>query len=431
MQGNKISNRRWHSWGMIILFIAGIMPASHAQDLSPDTDKPFVADTLLKVFLNGEWIDEAYLRKEMPFVNYVRDQNLADVQILITSVYTASGGKDYHIEFIGKMRFRDINYDLSYLSSQEETWYQQRRGLVHSIKMGLLPFLSQTEGLNDFSLTYNGPHGFQKNGLENGDDPWNHWIFQIGADGSYYKEASIKEYSYSTSVDASRVTDKWKFRSDLYTRNHVSEFQDTSTVIHSVNSYTDFRSSLVKSVSGRWSSGLFGRVQHSTYRNYAVAFDIAPAIEYNIFPWEDVDRREFTVAYHVGIQNNRYIQTTLFDKNHETLGYHSININFQMIQPWGNINSSLVGASFFRDFSLYSIQLDAHVSARLTKNLSFRVSLNAESVHNQIYLPAGDASLTEILMQQRSLATTYQYSFSAGLQFTFGSIYNNVVNRRL
>ena len=102
-----------------------------------------------------------------------------------------------------------------------------------------------------------------------------------------------------------------------------------------------------------------------------------------------------------------------------------------MIQPWGSIYAGLQGSDFMQNPKFYTIEFDTHISARLTKNLSFRVSVNAQSIHNQIYLPAGSASLEEILLQQRSLATTYQYSFSAGLNFTFGSIYNNVINRRL
>jgi hypothetical protein len=137
------------------------------------------------------------------------------------------------------------------------------------------------------------------------------------------------------------------------------------------------------------------------------------------------------VAYHVGIQHNQYIERTIYEKLEEMLGYHSMNVDFRMIQPWGYINSSLIGSQYFIDLKFYSIQLDTRVSARLTKNLSFRLNLNAQSVHNQLYLPQGDASLEEILLRQRSLATTYQYTFSAGVEFTFGSIYKNVINRRL
>jgi len=52
------------------------------------------------------------------------------------------------------------------------------------------------------------------------------------------------------------------------------------------------------------------------------------------------------------------------------------------------------------------------------------------SVHNQISLPRGEASLEDVLLRRKMQATEYQFSTSFGLTYTFGSIYNNVVNPR-
>ncbi len=408
-----------------------LIPEAYGQDSSSDMNFASNHNTSLKIFVNGDKPDDAFLRKEIPFVDFVRDQNLCDVQVMITSMRTASGGNMYELDFIGKKDYKNINYQIEHTSNQDETYYQQRGELVDVIKSGLLPYISQSGNLNDFVLNYKGPKKLLIDKIKNQKDPWHHWIFELGADGSYYKEASIEDYAYSGSMNANYITDQWKIRNNFYTRKHVNHYNDSGNIISANDSYTNFQSSVVKSINGRWSYGFFGRVQHSTYRNYALAYDFSPAIEYNIFPWEDVAQKEFTVAYHLGIQHNKYIATTIYEKNAETLGYQSMNINFRMIQPWGDINSSLAGYDYIEIPSFYSIQFNTRVSARLTKNLSFRVSMNAQSIHNQIYLPQGDASLEEILLQQRSLATTYQYSFSAGIAFTFGSIYNNVVNRRL
>jgi hypothetical protein len=37
---------------------------------------------------------------------------------------------------------------------------------------------------------------------------------------------------------------------------------------------------------------------------------------------------------------------------------------------------------------------------------------------------------TEVLLRLRELATEYSFDFGVGLSYTFGSIYNNVVNPR-
>lgn len=55
---------------------------------------------------------------------------------------------------------------------------------------------------------------------------------------------------------------------------------------------------------------------------------------------------------------------------------------------------------------------------------------NAFRNHDQLNLPKGDASLDEILLRRRELATDYDYHISIGLSYTFGSVYSNVVNPR-
>jgi len=42
----------------------------------------------------------------------------------------------------------------------------------------------------------------------------------------------------------------------------------------------------------------------------------------------------------------------------------------------------------------------------------------------------GGATTEEILLHRKELETQYQYYISFGLSYTFGSIYNNVVNPR-
>jgi hypothetical protein len=60
------------------------------------------------------------------------------------------------------------------------------------------------------------------------------------------------------------------------------------------------------------------------------------------------------------------------------------------------------------------------------------LSLNADitAVHDQVYLPRGRATTEEILARQRQLATGYEYSYSFGISYTFGSIHNGIVNPR-
>jgi hypothetical protein len=51
-------------------------------------------------------------------------------------------------------------------------------------------------------------------------------------------------------------------------------------------------------------------------------------------------------------------------------------------------------------------------------------------IHNQLSLPAAGASTEDILLRQKELETQYSYFTNITLSYTFGSIYNNVVNPR-
>jgi len=62
--------------------------------------------------------------------------------------------------------------------------------------------------------------------------------------------------------------------------------------------------------------------------------------------------------------------------------------------------------------------------------LSFDLSGGISLVHDQINLPKKGASYEEILTRQRQLESQYDYWLSGGLSFSFGSIFNNVVNPR-
>jgi len=51
-------------------------------------------------------------------------------------------------------------------------------------------------------------------------------------------------------------------------------------------------------------------------------------------------------------------------------------------------------------------------------------------IRNQLYLARSGLSDEEILTERRQLATDSRYSISFGFSYTFGSIFNNVVNPR-
>jgi hypothetical protein len=114
----------------------------------------------------------------------------------------------------------------------------------------------------------------------------------------------------------------------------------------------------------------------------------------------------------------------------EFLYFEALSLNLEMVQPWGNIDARLEGRHYFHDFSKNRLTFYSRLSLRLTRRVSVYTGLQADIVHDQLYLPKGDISLEDLLLRRRKLATTYEISGRFGFRFTFGSIYNSVVNER-
>ncbi|MCF6332056.1 MAG: hypothetical protein L3J11_02130 [Draconibacterium sp.] len=155
------------------------------------------------------------------------------------------------------------------------------------------------------------------------------------------------------------------------------------------------------------------------------------AAEYNIFPWDVCNRKVFTFRYKTGYKKYNFNKKTIYDKLNEAHFYEAMEIKLELVQPWGDVDLSLEEKHYFYDFSKNRMTFDSDFSVRLSKQISVYSKMQAEVIHDQLYLPKGDASLEDLLLKRRKLATTYEVSGEIGLRFTFGSIYNNVVNERL
>ena len=87
-------------------------------------------------------------------------------------------------------------------------------------------------------------------------------------------------------------------------------------------------------------------------------------------------------------------------------------------------------SNFMHDFSKNRIELGGHLEFRIAKGLSIGVYGEIARVRGQISLSASDLTDAEILLRLQEVATGYYYEGGLGLSYTFGSIYNNIVNPR-
>jgi hypothetical protein len=70
------------------------------------------------------------------------------------------------------------------------------------------------------------------------------------------------------------------------------------------------------------------------------------------------------------------------------------------------------------------------VSIRLARGLSFTVESVLSRLRDQLSLPKRDATEEEVLLRLRQLQSGYEYEVQVGLTYTFGSIFNTIVNPR-
>ncbi|MBN1158373.1 MAG: hypothetical protein JXA61_03245, partial [Bacteroidales bacterium] len=125
-----------------------------------------------------------------------------------------------------------------------------------------------------------------------------------------------------------------------------------------------------------------------------------------------------------------YIDTTIYDKTFERLFQQSLDIAMQIKQSWGSANFSLNASNYLHDWSKNFVQIEGSLEWRLFRGLSLTIRGSAAFIHNQIELAKGGRSVEDIYLSLRELETNYSYTGRIGITYTFGSIYNNIVNPR-
>ena len=379
----------------------------------------------LNVFLDCPSCDEDYIRREISFVNYVRDRKEADVHIMITTQHTGSGGSEYIMHFLGQNGYTRLSDTLAYVSITDYTEDETRSGQVETMKMGLMPFVSKTPLSKFIKINYNPP--VKEEVVE---DKWNHWVFNIDIGSELDGEKSERAQEWDAGFSASKVTPEWKLDFDLDYEFDKNEFDTDDELIISTQESKSFDGLIVKSLNDHWSVGGRFDFRSDTYHNYKFRGMLGPGIEYDIFPYSESSRKQVRILYSVGYSYNNYQDTTIYNKTEESLFGHSLEIAMEFTQKWGSIFSNIEYSNYFQDWSKNNLSSYISLNFRIAKGLELRFGGGASLIHDQLALVKGGASLKEILLERQELETSYSYFTNFSISYTFGSIYNNVVNPR-
>jgi hypothetical protein len=416
-----------------------VMASAGTEVFAQDSTAGRTQAGAVRVFLDCAFCDFDFVRTEMPWVSYVRDRADADVHVLVTRIGTGGGGNQYTVNLVGLGTFAGRSDTLVHVTRATDVDAEVRAGVTRTIQLGLMPYVARTPQASRLRLSYGDPDEDEERAARPGErDPWNAWVFEVSADGSVEREESVNDRQLDASLEARRITQRWKtgFAADaefLRTLFDVEVVVGGDTVERTVTRLLENYSAggiIVKSLGSHWGAGAEAAVSSSTFRNTQLAIRAAPAIEYSLWPYEEATRRQLTFQYSLGVSAFDYREETIYGKFRETRPTQSVVVGYDVVQPWGRGNASLESSGFLDDFTQYRLEFDGDLEIRLFRGLSLELGASAALIRDQLALVKRDVSEDEVLLRLRELRTDYRYDLSVGFSYTFGSIFNSVVNPR-
>lgn len=380
-----------------------------------------------KLFIEGSGIDFDYLRREVTFVDYVRDRSQSDVHLIVTRRRAGSSGREYTFFFNGRGIFSGIKDTLFYYTRGIESDEEERQGFVKTLKRGLFPYVNRTRLAAFIDIVYEDDEGESENVV---DDPWDFWVFKLEVEGYISGESQRESYAISTAVNAERITEEWKFQfyGSLGYNQTNYDYEDEAFSSISRSKYSS--ANIIKSLGEHWGIGLFNYYYSTTYRNLKHLYSISPAVEYSFFPYSESSRRELTLSYRISNEWNDYFEETIYNKWSELIVEHGIEFDLEFKEEWGEIDIRFNYKTKIDDLARNRLDLGGKISLNLFEGIGIYVSGGYAEIHDQYSIPKSELSLDELLLQRRELATQFEFYGNFGVSYTFGSIYNNIVNPR-
>jgi hypothetical protein len=405
-----------------------------AQAEAPSGDLP----QLLDVFLDCHLImscDTDHFRREITFVNWVRVREDAHVHLILT--YTPSGaGNEYQFDNIGLGRFEGMDSHLNWVSSNVNTRDEIIEAITRTMALGFVPYAQQLGLAEQLRVEFEPPDAIQnarqiRSALIAQEDPWDSWVFRLNARADLNGQDKRKVHNLNGSFSADRITDDFKVELSFNGSSNTTENQLSSgTWITSDRKSWGATGVAVKSLTDHWSLGSQFGANSSSLANRRAGYRIAPALEWNLFPYSESTRKQLIFMYQPGIAWVDWWEETIYEQDSEWVFDHRFRTDLNFRQPWGNGGTALQVASLLDDFSKWEMTLSGTVNIRLFRGFSFNLGGNYSVIQNQIGLRRRNLTDEEILTARRQLATDSSYSLNFGITFDFGSVFNNVVNTR-
>jgi hypothetical protein len=395
--------------GAVLLVLALPLPAQVS-------DKPAADAGPLRVFVEGFDRAPTALAADVPYVQFVADRARAQVLVTVDPERMRFTG-------LGELGLQQAEYPLRPDPGEPPDAFQAR--ILQTLRLGLLRYVSKSPAAGRIGVRL-----LDEVKPTSVVDPWHFWVFSLSGNAFLNGQEAYSMDSLFGSLSAQRVTPDWKIQlgASLSRSKNRYHYQDYDYA--SESNSAGFNGLLAKGLGEHWSAGLYLKISRSTFDNTRWSVIPRPALEYDVYPYSESTKRQLRIIYTVGPTFVRYDEVTIYDKLRETLLGQSLGATLELKQPWGDVEASLTGQHYFHDLSKYRIELEASLEVRLFKGFNLELSGSGSRIHDQVALAKGGATYEEVLLQRKQLATGYDYSFSVGFSYRFGSIFSNVINPR-
>ena len=91
----------------------------------------------------GRNCNSQYYRTEIDWVNWVNDQAVSNVHVIMASLTTGAGGREYQLDFIGRGAQDGYLDRMLFQSLPTDTDREELDGIAHTLGLGLARFANE------------------------------------------------------------------------------------------------------------------------------------------------------------------------------------------------------------------------------------------------------------------------------------------------
>ncbi len=382
-----------------------------------------------KVFLICDFCDIEFYKNEISHLVFVRDQRLADFTILFRTINTGSGGSEYGLEFTGKNMYEGITVKEKFNSTPNMSQNDIREGLLSALNKGSLHYLIHSPLASQIHYEITGMNNQQP--ADSIRDKWNLWIFNVNANIFGNGQEYMNNLSLGANFSANRTSEKNLFEAGFWYNNNRSiyKLEGMEPLKYSILSYGIYSQDAI-SLGKHWAIGYNSGIYSETVSNLKSNFIVAPTVEYNIFPYSEAMKKQFRFNYQLGFSQAHYVDLTYRNRLSDLFLSQSFTARYQLVKNWGNIGMGLGFKHLYDNENFYNLNFSPSITWNILKGLNLSIYGSYSILRDQYFLKLEDVTSTEVITGQIQLKSAFNYFLTMGINYSFGSIYNNVVNVR-